>query len=259
MKGRDIDIGHTAPSRLYACVRCLHPSPTLYRRYSSPNAVRLTRCASCGRDVDPYVEKEALLVVIDLVLRRPEAYRHVLFNSGGSGTDPPTGIFSRERAKSNEGYGRRRDPNPSSGAALSRCAKVWVAAALLDVYLKYEAGRYESFASSSSLPPLFPPFPATLAMIISVSLLDHAALLVGTFLAFSLVLPMGGLSRVAAAGVPISLLELAGAILLPCLFRSVVALVQIWENSNTVRALGSLLILSFQYTAVRCVMERCTF
>jgi hypothetical protein len=53
--------------------------------------IRLTRCRDCGRVADPYVERQPLLVALDLVLHRPPVYRHLLFNvdidddSGGDG------------------------------------------------------------------------------------------------------------------------------------------------------------------------------
>ena len=37
-------------------------------------------CSQCHKMVDPYIEREWLLVVIDCILLREEAYRHVLYN-----------------------------------------------------------------------------------------------------------------------------------------------------------------------------------
>ena len=47
---------------------------------SSSCTIKLTRCAKCRSVVDHYIEVGFLLVLIDLVLHRPQAYRHVLFN-----------------------------------------------------------------------------------------------------------------------------------------------------------------------------------
>jgi hypothetical protein len=62
------------------CTNCRRPTDTLYRVFSNPGSIQLTTCASCGRDVDPYIEREWLLVLMDCVLHRPEAFLHVLYN-----------------------------------------------------------------------------------------------------------------------------------------------------------------------------------
>lgn len=62
------------------CTNCRRPTDTLYRVFSNPGSIQLTTCVSCGRDVDPYIEREWLLVIMDCVLHRPEAFLHVLYN-----------------------------------------------------------------------------------------------------------------------------------------------------------------------------------
>ena len=64
----------------YICTNCTAPTPTLYKIYSTPGSVQLTSCKNCSHDVDPYIEREWLLVLMDCVLHRPEAFRHVLYN-----------------------------------------------------------------------------------------------------------------------------------------------------------------------------------
>jgi hypothetical protein len=63
----------------YACIDCLTPCESLYKQYSTPSSVKLTRCsnAACQRDVDPYMEREWFLVALDLILHRRGAYRHL--------------------------------------------------------------------------------------------------------------------------------------------------------------------------------------
>lgn len=72
----------------FSCVSCHAPTPTLYRRFgtagSSSCTIKLTRCTKCRQVVDQYIEVGPLLVLIDLVLHRPQAYRHVLFNRPSS-------------------------------------------------------------------------------------------------------------------------------------------------------------------------------
>lgn len=52
----------------------------LYKQYSNAKHIKLQTCASCSHDVDPYVERELLLVVMDMMLLRSSAYRHFFFN-----------------------------------------------------------------------------------------------------------------------------------------------------------------------------------
>lgn len=59
--------------------RCGTEVESLCTEYSESN-IRLTRCHSCNQVADKYIEYEALIVLIDIILHRPAAYRHVLFN-----------------------------------------------------------------------------------------------------------------------------------------------------------------------------------
>eukprot|EP00899_Mesostigma_viride_P015989 jgi/Mesvir1/24391/Mv11059-RA.1 len=73
------------------CVACGASVPFLYKNYakktpagastsSSGSSIRLMRCEICGELADKYVEYQLLLVGIDLLLFKPQAYRHLLFN-----------------------------------------------------------------------------------------------------------------------------------------------------------------------------------
>ncbi|KAL9100464.1 MAG: hypothetical protein Q9187_009361, partial [Circinaria calcarea] len=42
--------------------------------------VRLTQCPRCKRFADKYVEHDFVVLFIDLVLVKPQVYRHLLFN-----------------------------------------------------------------------------------------------------------------------------------------------------------------------------------
>ena len=65
------------------CVECARPVPSLYtysyKQYEQ--TIRLTPCPSCNAiAADPYVEFEQIIVILDLILHKKQAYRHVLFN-----------------------------------------------------------------------------------------------------------------------------------------------------------------------------------
>ncbi|TRY77116.1 hypothetical protein TCAL_00048 [Tigriopus californicus] len=48
--------------------------------YRKSKILKLLECQWCELVADRYIESEGMMVLIDLVLQKPEAYRHVLFN-----------------------------------------------------------------------------------------------------------------------------------------------------------------------------------
>ncbi|EPS61822.1 hypothetical protein M569_12973, partial [Genlisea aurea] len=63
----------------FRCVQCGSPVEALYIQYS-PGNIRLSKCGNCKSVADEYVECEMMILVIDLILHKPKAYRHVYFN-----------------------------------------------------------------------------------------------------------------------------------------------------------------------------------
>ncbi|KAF5681912.1 ARV1-like protein [Fusarium denticulatum] len=69
------------------CIECRHPVKTLWTAYSgagdkaSGHNIRLTVCRNCGRFCDKYVEHDFVVLFIDLVLIKPQVYRHLLYNT----------------------------------------------------------------------------------------------------------------------------------------------------------------------------------
>ncbi|KAK7202780.1 Arv1-like family-domain-containing protein [Myxozyma melibiosi] len=61
------------------CIECAHPVTSLYTAYSSNN-IRLTACPNCNKFADKYIEHDSVLIFIDLVLIKPQVYRHLAFN-----------------------------------------------------------------------------------------------------------------------------------------------------------------------------------
>ncbi|KAF2637613.1 hypothetical protein P280DRAFT_433512 [Massarina eburnea CBS 473.64] len=82
------------------CIHCRYPIATLYTSYSKADdralgkGVRLTQCPRCKRFADKYVEHDFVVLFIDLVLIKPEVYRHLLGNRLG-GVDKEDGGFDR--------------------------------------------------------------------------------------------------------------------------------------------------------------------
>ncbi|OJJ32222.1 hypothetical protein ASPWEDRAFT_44310 [Aspergillus wentii DTO 134E9] len=71
------------------CIECSYPVSHLYSTYSRADdrslgkGVRLTQCPRCQRFADKYVEHDFVVLFIDLVLIKPQVYRHLLFNRLG--------------------------------------------------------------------------------------------------------------------------------------------------------------------------------
>ncbi|KAI9167259.1 Protein arv1 [Paramyrothecium foliicola] len=69
------------------CIECRHPVKTLWTQYSgagdksSGHNIRLTVCRNCGHFCDKYVEHDFVVLFIDLVLIKPQVYRHLLHNT----------------------------------------------------------------------------------------------------------------------------------------------------------------------------------
>lgn len=62
------------------CIKCLKPVDCLYSIYSN-NHIQLTDCANCNNVADHYVEIDNVILFIDLLLLKPGAYRHLVYNS----------------------------------------------------------------------------------------------------------------------------------------------------------------------------------
>ncbi|KAF2475809.1 Arv1-domain-containing protein [Lindgomyces ingoldianus] len=75
------------------CIECRFPVEALYTAYSKADdrslgkGVRLTQCPRCKRFADKYVEHDFVVLFIDLVLIKPQVYRHLLFNRLGRDDD----------------------------------------------------------------------------------------------------------------------------------------------------------------------------
>jgi len=226
----------------YCCVECLTSAPTLYRRYTTHASVKLTRCPGCGLDVDPYVEREAMLIAFDIILHRIAAYRHVLFNRN------PFADFC-------------------PAASIGRSFKFALGLSILDAYIKFEALRFRLYsgvdpATSKHGDDGDDGDPFMFVHLLAWSFLEQMALLIGTILA---VLPLLGnnfdvtsakshIADLPTRGYIISRISLA--IMLPSTFKAVTIFVHIWENSPTTRALGSVFVASMQWMGVHCCMER---
>ncbi|KAL8193362.1 hypothetical protein R6Q57_026943 [Mikania cordata] len=61
------------------CVQCGNHIQSLYVQYS-PGNIRLMKCQHCGAVADEYIECEVMILLIDLILHKAKAYRHLFYN-----------------------------------------------------------------------------------------------------------------------------------------------------------------------------------
>uniref|UniRef100_A0A7N0U589 Protein ARV n=1 Tax=Kalanchoe fedtschenkoi TaxID=63787 RepID=A0A7N0U589_KALFE len=61
------------------CLQCGSQVAKLFVQYS-PGNIRLMKCPKCKQVADEYIECEIMIVLIDLILHKTKAYRHLLYN-----------------------------------------------------------------------------------------------------------------------------------------------------------------------------------
>ncbi|KQK12882.1 protein arv1 homolog isoform X3 [Brachypodium distachyon] len=76
------------------CVGCGRRVKTLYVQYS-PGNIRLMKCDNCKAVADPYIECEFMIILLDLILHKTRAYRHLLFNKLHIGSSLDKGLLYR--------------------------------------------------------------------------------------------------------------------------------------------------------------------
>lgn len=64
----------------FVCIECSTPIDSLYMEFTGLGNTRLTRCSNCGEVADKYIEYELVLVLVDIILHRRQAHRHLLKN-----------------------------------------------------------------------------------------------------------------------------------------------------------------------------------
>ncbi|XP_028091244.1 protein arv1 homolog [Camellia sinensis] len=66
----------------FRCIECgfrIRNNKPLFVQYS-PGNIRLMKCENCKAVADGYIECELMILLIDLILHKPKAYRHLLYN-----------------------------------------------------------------------------------------------------------------------------------------------------------------------------------
>ena len=248
----------TKPEERYRgfCVYCGTPCACLYRQLNkkSLSSIKAMHCKACHRIVDPYIEREWLLVILDCILLRPEAYRHVLYNN----QDLSWYVRSNHH-KDNEI--RENKANSLIGSRIPNLVQWTLVSSLFHALLKWKAllyaqqqKQYTRYGVSMPLELISvnPESPTLLrAIFVTTSFLDLLAqwlAIYGFLKLFSRHDNTRSSSPSHSIGYQIYL-----ALLLPTSFQTVCVLVLLWEDSKTAIALGSLLIAMWQCLGISLI------
>lgn len=215
----------------HVCVHCGSPCTALYRQLgTSISSIKAVSCQVCGnRAVDPYIEREWLLIAIDVLLIRTEAYRHVLWNTNEFRTT----------------------------VTWQRAVQMTFASSLLNAYLKWETVRgrqddpssqQQHFLTDDSSSTIY------VALLIISSMLDVIVEWVVIYSYLTILSTLEKRNRTQQQNNNVGT-KVFWAILLPTTFQVVVVFVLIWENSKTTRALGTILIAGWQGLAIALVSQ----
>ena len=237
----------------YVCTSCTSPTSSLYKVYSTPGSIQLTTCKGCGNDVDPYIEREWLLVVMDCVLHRPEAFRHALYNR-----EPFATICAQDMQQQS-----RNAENHNRFDGLQQLLHYSFIAALFRTYLWHAATTGEEDVTGQHS--------AKLLVVLFQSLIGENIMAIATILSASIIVKMSmkrqnsdssmsdscKMKKTECNDAPSSFFysRLYLAVTIPSFFHLVTIFAIIWENSATVCLLGALFVLSLQRIGVATVVD----
>ena len=240
----------------YTCTSCASPTSSLYKVYSTPGSIQLTTCKRCGNDVDPYIEREWLLVVMDCVLHRPEAFRHVLYNR-----EPFATISVQKQQQQQRQHGDDVD-DYSKFDGLRQLLRYSFIAALIRTYLWHattmsEGNENGQRSAKLLLIVLFQSWVGenitAIATIVSASIIVKKSMKKGRRSSDSSKAATATECNNVLSSFFYSRLYLAST--LPSFFHLVTIFAIIWENSSTVCLLGTLFVLYLQRIGVATVVD----
>ncbi|SCV04744.1 LAMI_0H18734g1_1 [Lachancea mirantina] len=126
------------------CINCGQSTQSLYVTYSSDH-IKLTDCAKCGEVVDCYVEFDNILLFIDLLLLKREAYKHLVFNS------LETELSKFEKNKEDKGSSSIAQRLRSWCSRNDRLNRLWIIILAFEIYLTWVLEEQRSHFLKTSL------------------------------------------------------------------------------------------------------------
>lgn len=128
------------------CVECKNPVKNAFLQYKK-DYITLQKCGRCHAVVDKYIEYDHVLLFLDIVLLKPQAYRHLCFNvteqqMGGTSHSGPGAVGGRTSGTSHSTRGAVTRPVPGT------ISRLIIMIILFEVYLSW---AYEEKKSHHSL------------------------------------------------------------------------------------------------------------
>jgi hypothetical protein len=129
----------------------MNPVQTLYTSYSLSN-IRLTACPQCNKFADKYVEYDNVLIFIDLLLLRPQAYRHMVYNTLASDSVSSSNNNNNNNSSSSKNGEPTSNNNPARPVfALHRkTVRFFILITLFDVYLTWAKAERETMHAATA-------------------------------------------------------------------------------------------------------------
>lgn len=195
--------------------------------------------------MDPYIEREWLLVIMDCVLHRPEAFRHALYNR------EPFATICGDNVDHDNKFGGLR--------LLMRYSLI---VALVRTYLWHATTADEEDVSGTRS--------AKLLVVLFQSLVGENIMAIATIVSASIIVKMSARKRTSDSSTATSrkmktecndasssffYSRLYLAVTVSSFFHLVTIFATIWENSATVCLLGTLFVLSLQRMGIATVVD----
>lgn len=204
--------------------------------------------------MDPYIEREWLLVVMDCVLHRPEAFRHALYNR------EPFSTINAQDVQKQQSDNNIVDSNKFGD--LRQLLRYSFIAALIQTYLWHATTVGEENKSGQHS--------AKLLVVIFQSLVGVNIMAIATIFSASIIVKksVNGRNSYSSKATTYKTStecndalpsffysRLYLAVTVPSFFHLVTIFAIIWENSATVCLLGTLFVLSLQRIGVATVVD----
>jgi len=240
----------------YYCVHCLQSCPSLYRTLGKGDSViKLSPCESCGKPaVDPYCEREWLLVILDLVLLRQAAYRHVLWNRGRllalqPAPSAPT-LPRASIAKTTTCTSISSSSSSNNNALYDHTPRSLLTAALLRAHIGMVSTQDRVDADHT------PSAAWEFLQLATISVVGYSAQIATTAVLVNYLTAWIGQPQQEQRQNRSHLWNVAAlSVLLPTAGQIVTAFALLWENSHAVLSVGSLLLLVHQWMALFTLTE----
>lgn len=235
-------MGEIDTKSCYLCVYCLTPSKSLYKQFSNNKNIKLQTCTECKQDLDPYIEREVLLVLMDMMLLRSASYIHFIFN----------------RKRYIQGFLQQgNDTAALECSFLYNSTALTLVVAIMKTLLKC-IGNNEFFCLLSMDDSLCSTNRYQIYFRFAVwSVSDMFWLVTWSFLMITILLRLvcSSIFNNDVQFKAFLLDQIYLSIMIPHIFHTVTLFVQMYENSSEVRFLGSIFVACFSFCSMNCMIE----